>query len=140
MHVSLFKFTVSITPEDSGSGSLPTLSPDSMVPGSGDATSQPLLEPSTTPTLTTQDSQLPEWLTSMVSWENDYVQWESFARSESGLQLPDSTVGDIIDRFNNSVQASVVRENSAAWFSLLINWRQGYDIYTGTFSGICPRL
>ena len=114
------------------------MSPDSMGFGSGDVTSQPLLDPSITPTI--QDSHLTEWLISTASWKNDYIQWESFARSESGLQLPDSMVCDIVNRFNNSVRASIVRENSAAWFSLLNNWRQGYDTYVGTFSGLCPKF
>ena len=104
--------------------------------GTGDGIS--LLDPSTPPT---QDSQsTTEWLTSTASWKNNYIQWESFVRSESGLQLPDSTVCDIVDRFNNSVRAPIVRENSAAWYSLLNNWRQGYDTYTGTFNGLCPNF
>jgi hypothetical protein len=130
-------FTVTSPREEDGSVSLSTLSPESMGSGSGEATSQPLLEPPATPI---PDSQSTEWLTSSASWKNDYIQWESFARSESGLQLPDSTVCDIVNRFNDSVRASIVRENSAAWFSLLNNWRQGYDTYTGTFSGLCPNV
>lgn len=132
-------FTVSVI-EDGGSGSPSTLSPEGVDLGSGVATTQPLLEPSATPVITSRNSQLSQWLTSSASWKNDYVQWESFARSESGLQLPDSTVCDIVNRFNNSLRASDVRQNSAAWFSLLTNWRQGYDTYNGTFHGLCPNL
>ena len=125
------------SPPEDGSESLPTLSPESMASGSGQAT---MLGPSTTPMVATQGPQSTEWLASTASWKNNYIQWESFARSESGLQLPDSIVCDIVDRFNDSVRASIVRENSAAWYSLLNNWRQGYDTYTGTFSGLCPNI
>lgn len=135
---------VGITSPNSVSGTLPgTMDPT----GSGDIlspTTGPLFpitsEPPTPPVDTTQYSRLPEWLGSIRSWGGDFTQWESFAQSQSGLQLPDSTSNNIIGRLNNSTVAASVRANSAEWISLLNNWQQGYDTYAGTFSELCPNL
>ena len=116
--------------------------------GSGDGVSLPTMEPlrpiTTEPPMPPRDtnrtSQLSEWLESTWSWGGDFTRWETFARSQSGLQLDDSISSHIIDRLNNGVDASTVRSNSAEWVSLLSDWREGYDTYTGTFSGLCPKL
>ena len=117
--------------------------PGSMKPtGSGDNVLSPTItsEPPTSPADTTQYSRLPEWLESTRSWGNDFTQFESFARSQSGLQLPDSMSNNIIGRLNNRTAAAAVRANSAEWISLLNDWRQGYDTYVGTFSELCSNL
>lgn len=128
--------------QDSASGQLPTLLPNTMDSSSSDAVdvTYPTMTtgPSTTPT--TQDLQISEWLSSTLSWGSDFTQWESFARSQSGLQLPSSTINEITVSLENAVEAATVRANSAAWLSLLNNWNQGYGTYTGTFSGVCPQL
>ena len=134
----MYGLAVGTTPQDSASGS----PPGSMEPtGSGDNMLLPTItsEPPTSPAdTTTQYSRLPEWLESTRSWSSDFTQWESFARSQSGLELPDSTSNNIVGRLNNGTAAAAVRANSAEWISLLNDWRQGYDTYAGTFSGLCP--
>lgn len=143
----MFSYTTAVsTTPDVASGSLPSLSPSTTAMSSGDgipSTTQPLYpitaEPPS-PELPEQDSQLSEWLVSTRSWGDDFTQWESFVQSQSGLQLPDLSISDIIARLSNSTVASATRTNSAEWLSLLNNWLQGYDTHAGTFSRLCPKF
>ena len=89
--------------------------------------------PSNVP-LTQQDM----WLSGVRSWEDDFAQWESFTRSESGLRLPVSLSGDIVGRIVTESGFNNERANSATWFDLLTDWNEGFTIYNMTFSGSCP--
>ena len=132
---------------DSDSWSTPSESTSTMGLGSGDISSgdsfiTPTIQSVTSepPTSPVHMTQLSEWLDSTQTWESHFTRWESFVKSQSGLQLPDSSVTDIIDRLDNTTQASAVRENSRKWISLVNIWGQTYDTYVDMFSGVCPNL
>ena len=92
---------------------------DSALSGSG--------APTSTPTDPSQSS----WTRHMVSWEQDYSQWNTFVqRAQSGSQ-------DIVQGLSEEETAESVRRNSQSWSDLSQDWGDAIMEYNNSYAGRC---